>query len=78
MCVFVVMLIYYHVFFFFFKQKTAYEIKECDWSSDVCSSDLGLASWGPHDFVRSRTDSQERELLSASNRSLPGPQSWGE
>ena len=28
--------------FFFFKQKTAYEIKECDWSSDVCSSDLEL------------------------------------
>ena len=28
------------VIFFFFKQKTAYEIKECDWSSDVCSSDL--------------------------------------
>ena len=27
-------------YFFFFKQKTAYEIKECDWSSDVCSSDL--------------------------------------
>ena len=26
--------------FFFFKQKAAYEIKECDWSSDVCSSDL--------------------------------------
>src|SRR2546427_4332389 len=26
-------------FFFFFKQKTAYEI-DCDWSSDVCSSDL--------------------------------------
>ena len=25
---------------FFFKPKTAYEIKECDWSSDVCSSDL--------------------------------------
>ena len=29
--------------FFFFKQKTAYEIKECDWSSDVCSSDLTTA-----------------------------------
>ena len=28
------------IYFFFFKQKTAYEIKECDWSSDVCSSDL--------------------------------------
>src|ERR1051326_290504 len=27
---------------FFFKQKTAYEIKECDWSSDVCSSDLAM------------------------------------
>src|SRR5213596_378654 len=25
---------------FFFKQKTAYEIRPCDWSSDVCSSDL--------------------------------------
>src|SRR6056300_817767 len=24
----------------FFKQKTAYEISECEWSSDVCSSDL--------------------------------------
>ena len=32
---------------FFFKQKTAYEIKECDWSSDVCSSDLeGLEKRG--------------------------------
>ena len=29
-------------FFFFFKQKTAYEIYQCDWSSDVCSSDLNL------------------------------------
>ena len=28
--------------FFFYKQKTAYEIKECDWSSDVCSSDLSM------------------------------------
>src|SRR5881397_1885312 len=28
-------------FFFFFKQKTAYEMAQCDWSSDVCSSDLG-------------------------------------
>src|SRR5210317_1619721 len=27
-------------YFFFFKQKTAYEMSECDWSSDVCSSDL--------------------------------------
>src|SRR3546814_5605766 len=28
------------MFFFFFKQKTAYEMRISDWSSDVCSSDL--------------------------------------
>src|SRR3546814_739626 len=30
----------YLCFFFFFKQKTAYEMRISDWSSDVCSSDL--------------------------------------
>src|SRR3546814_10886756 len=30
--------------FFFFKQKTAYEMRISDWSSDVCSSDLSRAS----------------------------------
>src|SRR3546814_7994473 len=30
-------------FFFFFKQKTAYEMRISDWSSDVCSSDLRVA-----------------------------------
>src|SRR3546814_1645123 len=36
------------LFFFFFKQKTAYEMRISDWSSDVCSSDLhtGLAFLG--------------------------------
>src|SRR3546814_15884260 len=29
-----------NVFVFFFKQKTAYEMRISDWSSDVCSSDL--------------------------------------
>ena len=42
--------------FFFFKQKTAYEIKECDWSSDVCSSDLiaraSLREAGAGSFVK--------------------------
>src|SRR6056300_1970668 len=33
-----------YMLFFFFKQKTAYEISECDWSSDVCSSDLHSSS----------------------------------
>src|SRR3546814_15162395 len=47
-------------FFFFFKQKTAYEMRISDWSSDVCSSDLDLtplarsliaecARWGDED-----------------------------
>src|SRR3546814_5760347 len=31
---------HYIFFFFFFKQKTAYEMRISDWSSDVCSSDL--------------------------------------
>src|SRR3546814_13129113 len=31
------------ILFFFFKQKTAYEMRISDWSSDVCSSDLGPA-----------------------------------
>src|SRR3546814_15157721 len=31
------------LFFFFFKQKTAYEMRISDWSSDVCSSDLKAA-----------------------------------
>src|SRR3546814_4689668 len=31
------------VTFFFFKQKTAYEMRISDWSSDVCSSDLEIA-----------------------------------
>src|SRR3546814_7701640 len=32
--------------FFFFKQKTAYEMRISDWSSDVCSSDLYIAGDG--------------------------------
>src|SRR3546814_8065065 len=31
--------------FFFFKQKTAYEMRISDWSSDVCSSDLTISDW---------------------------------
>src|SRR3546814_3331653 len=40
--------------FFFFKQKTAYEMRMSDWSSDVCSSDLDSPAAdrpvGPHGF----------------------------
>src|SRR3546814_5526362 len=37
--------------FFFFKQKTAYEMRISDWSSDVCSSDLHFASHHVHPFL---------------------------
>src|SRR3546814_20451869 len=38
--------------FFFFKQRTAYEMRISDWSSDVCSSDLLAEAW----FARIRED----------------------
>src|SRR3546814_20958844 len=36
------------LFIFFFKQKTAYEMRISDWSSDVCSSDLEREDSDPH------------------------------
>src|SRR3546814_6827935 len=36
--------------FFFFKQKTAYEMRISDWSSDVCSSDLNCPQGSADDF----------------------------
>src|SRR3546814_9226581 len=41
------------LFFIFFKQKTAYEMRISDWSSDVCSSDLLP---GPQDQMIMRSD----------------------
>src|SRR3546814_5593548 len=38
--------------FFFFKQKTAYEMRISDWSSDVCSSDLNLLLTGEVSYRR--------------------------
>src|SRR3546814_13376019 len=35
--------------FFFFKQKTAYEMRTSDWSSDVCSSDMAASATPPID-----------------------------
>src|SRR3546814_6251222 len=47
--------------FFFFKQKTAYEMRISDWSSDVCSSDL--ASLG--------------KILAATRAGQSIPEDWG-
>src|SRR3546814_10649206 len=38
------------MFFFFFKEKTAYEMRISDWSSDVCSSDLNDPRLKRHDL----------------------------
>src|SRR3546814_266426 len=45
---------YMSIYFFFFKQKTAYEVRIGDWSSDVCSSDLQvrMAAYGVEQRTR--------------------------
>src|SRR3546814_3215163 len=53
---------------FFFKQKTAYEMRISDWSSDVCSSDLAIG--GPH-FWRSDDGNQRSSRSNKSRRPLP-------
>src|SRR3546814_10738775 len=41
-CFVLILVVFIFFFVFFFKQKTAYEMRISDWSSDVCSSDLGM------------------------------------
>src|SRR3546814_10682557 len=48
--------------FFFFKQKTAYEMRISDWSSDVCSSDL----------IASDEAARERRVLGLAKLKDPG------
>src|SRR3546814_1429541 len=47
------------MYFFFFKQKTAYELRISDWSSDVCSSDLAPRIDG-YAIIRWLIDRNER------------------
>src|SRR3546814_853244 len=59
--------------FFFFKQKTAYEMRISDWSSDVCSSDLEAiqpsrcAGRGPEQYL------SRRNIRAAVHANAPGP-----
>src|SRR3546814_6826748 len=70
LCSYSVSLVVFILFFFFFKQKTAYEMRISDWSSDVCSSDLtqgqgrgGLSRRvGPHRLRRCVTRRRSRIL----------------
>src|SRR3546814_3913282 len=54
-------------FIFFFKQKTAYEMRISDWSSDVCSSDLpaneASSTWYPIPGIGSNGNYQTRYFL---------------
>src|SRR3546814_4980911 len=72
--------------FFFFKQKTAYEMRISDWSSDVCSSDLDFQSRGQDfyayggtsgigtDLNRNRNKQFSQEIRFASDNE--GPVNW--
>src|SRR3546814_3414549 len=71
----------YIAFFFFFKQKTAYEMRISDWSSDVCSSDLPRPAGPPADaqpahLRRRRTSARRAEPRSARLR-VAQPQEQG-
>src|SRR3546814_6811307 len=73
-------------FFFFFKQKTAYEMRISDWSSDVCSSDLYERAAQLHptlqlrvepDRMRGAARRQVDERHSIRHRQLPPPDRCG-
>src|SRR3546814_4881742 len=55
--------------FVFFKQKTAYEMRISDWSSDVCSSDLLIAA-------EQRLDATSNRLLQAVEARSEGLAFW--
>src|SRR3546814_8970383 len=57
--------------FFFFKQKTAYEMRISDWSSDVCSSDLPQDRWEENAGISPFTLGVEIAALVAAADGLP-------
>src|SRR3546814_11790796 len=58
--------------FFLFKQKTAYEMRISDWSSDVCSSDLRVRLALPRPEAKAMFDATESGLASLSNAFTDG------
>src|SRR3546814_18930804 len=62
------------IFVFFFKQKTAYEMRISDWSSDVCSSDLFgnyLSTWLKSYLVIIAATSSLAPAIASAAQSLP-------
>src|SRR3546814_8516955 len=62
-----------HVIVFFFKQKTAYEMRISDWSSDVCSSDLVLTGYYQDTKVGAYNRVTDRYPALVINQSVPEP-----
>src|SRR3546814_19626064 len=60
--------------FFFFKQKTAYEMRISDWSSDVCSSDLRVQAVLRTRELLARELQRAQEPLHRQNGSTAAPQ----
>src|SRR3546814_1077666 len=58
--------------FFFFKQKTAYEMRISDWSSDVCSSDLLADREGRHRNSAGHLEDRIEAVDAAQGRRLDG------
>src|SRR3546814_10088464 len=56
--------------FFFFKQKTAYEMRISDWSSDVCSSDLKIRSRVKRQMEKTQREYYLNEQLKAIQKEL--------
>src|SRR3546814_11283386 len=69
--------------FFFFKQKTAYEMRISDWSSDVCSSDLTTTASAPNSMLALSPALAARRMAArrarpASSAALPETKVWRE
>src|SRR3546814_1943215 len=72
-----------YVFCFFFKQKTAYEMRISDWSSDVCSSDLvdgdgepDAVTNGGDEVIVSGAAGELRLARAGGSVGSPGGQTW--
>src|SRR3546814_9588954 len=68
------------VIFFFFKQKTAYEMRISDWSSDVCSSDLTVPLVISQDLKVSlpRSDRDGMQVAVVYDGPIPAPIAAGQ
>src|SRR3546814_7532176 len=73
---------FYFGVFFFFKQKTAYEMRISDWSSDVCSSDLSPQKrgrpWGHLPTVVPPAGSRRRKYATEEERQAARRKTWRE